>query len=89
MQRFANAGCSNTICVLASSRGLRLVFQPQKAFSLGMTGFEALLRWTHPTRGAISPAVFIPIAEETGTIREIGDWVLRTACLEAAAWTSR
>ena len=67
---------------------LRLVYQPQRGIqSEAVTGFEALLRWTHPTRGAISPAVFIPIAEETGTIREIGDWVLRTACLEAAAWT--
>jgi diguanylate cyclase (GGDEF)-like protein/PAS domain S-box-containing protein len=67
---------------------LRLVFQPQQGIrSRAVTGFEALLRWTHPTRGAISPAVFIPIAEETGAIREIGEWVLRKACLEAAAWT--
>ena len=67
---------------------LRLVYQPQKeARSGAVTGFEALLRWQHPTRGAISPVVFIPIAEETGAILEIGDWVLRTACREAAAWT--
>ena len=51
-----------------------------------MTGFEALLRWKHPVRGEISPAVFIPIAEESGTILEIGDWVLKTACREAATW---
>jgi EAL domain-containing protein (putative c-di-GMP-specific phosphodiesterase class I) len=51
-----------------------------------MTGFEALLRWKHPTRGEISPAVFIPIAEETGAILEIGDWVIKTACREAASW---
>ena len=51
-----------------------------------MTGFEALLRWKHPVRGEISPAVFIPIAEETGTIMEIGDWVVKTACREAATW---
>ncbi len=51
-----------------------------------MTGFEALLRWKHPARGEISPVVFIPIAEETGTILQIGDWVLRTACREAATW---
>lgn len=50
-------------------------------------GFEALLRWTHPERGSISPADFIPIAEETGLIRDIGLWVLRTACAEAASWT--
>jgi len=46
--------------------------------------FEALLRWKHPIRGDISPADFIPIAEETGAILEIGDWVLKTACREAA-----
>ena len=47
---------------------------------------EALLRWQHPTRGEISPAVFIPIAEETKQIGEIGKWVLRSACAEAATW---
>ena len=67
---------------------LRLVYQPQKEIqSQAITGFEALLRWKHPTRGEISPAIFIPIAEETGAILEIGDWVLKTACREAATWT--
>jgi diguanylate cyclase (GGDEF)-like protein len=47
---------------------------------------EALLRWRHPTRGMISPAEFIPIAEETGLINQLGDWVLNTACSEAARW---
>jgi diguanylate cyclase len=66
---------------------LRLVFQPQKGVQdETMTGFEALLRWEHPARGEISPAVFIPIAEESGTILEIGDWVVETACREAATW---
>ena len=67
---------------------LRLVYQPQQEIQSGkIIGFEALLRWKHPTRGEISPAVFIPIAEETGTILQIGDWVLKTACREAATWT--
>jgi diguanylate cyclase (GGDEF)-like protein/PAS domain S-box-containing protein len=67
---------------------MRLVYQPQGDIgSEAITGFEALLRWEHPARGAISPAVFIPIAEETGSILEIGDWVLKTACREAATWT--
>jgi diguanylate cyclase (GGDEF)-like protein len=51
-----------------------------------IVGYEALLRWTHPTRGAVSPADFIPIAEECGMIEAIGEWVLRTACREAAQW---
>ena len=51
-----------------------------------VTGFEALLRWRHPTNGLISPAVFIPLAEELGLIRTIGAWTLRTACAEAATW---
>lgn len=49
-------------------------------------GCEALLRWHHPDHGIISPAVFIPLAEETGLINDIGRWVLRTACIEAASW---
>jgi diguanylate cyclase len=66
---------------------LRLVYQPQKEIQSGkIIGFEALLRWKHPIRGEISPAVFIPIAEETGAILQIGDWVLKTACREAATW---
>jgi diguanylate cyclase (GGDEF)-like protein len=51
-----------------------------------VTGCEALLRWRHPVRGMVSPADFIPVAEETGVIEEIGQWVLRTACAEAASW---
>ena len=51
-----------------------------------VTGFEALLRWRHPVRGMVSPAEFIPLAEQLGLIRPIGDWVLRTACAEAACW---
>jgi predicted signal transduction protein with EAL and GGDEF domain len=51
-----------------------------------IAGCEALLRWNHPVRGMVSPAEFIPIAEETGLICEIGDWVLATACAEATHW---
>jgi diguanylate cyclase (GGDEF)-like protein/PAS domain S-box-containing protein len=51
-----------------------------------IVGCEALLRWRHPARGMISPAEFIPVAEETGLICDIGDWVLATACAEAAKW---
>jgi len=66
-----------------------LVYQPQKEIKTGeIIGFEALLRWAHPTRGAVSPAEFIPIAEDTGVILQIGEWVLRAACREAATWTN-
>ncbi|MET3824375.1 diguanylate cyclase (GGDEF)-like protein [Sphingomonas sp. PvP055] len=51
-----------------------------------IVGYEALLRWEHPTRGLVSPAEFIPVAEDCGLIESIGEWVLRTACSEAAGW---
>jgi diguanylate cyclase (GGDEF)-like protein len=51
-----------------------------------IVGYEALLRWEHPTRGLISPSDFVPVAEDCGLIESIGEWVLRTACLDAAAW---
>ncbi|GBF27284.1 putative signaling protein [bacterium MnTg02] len=62
-------------------------YQPQvNAIDNSIAGAEALLRWNHPTRGPISPAEFIPLAEETGLIFAISDFVLRSACRDAAAW---
>jgi diguanylate cyclase (GGDEF)-like protein len=72
---------------LVSGEGLVLYYQPQvRATDLAIVGLEALLRWQHPTRGLISPAQFIPIAEETGVIRELGDWVLREGCAASQRW---
>jgi EAL domain-containing protein (putative c-di-GMP-specific phosphodiesterase class I) len=66
---------------------MSLVYQPQAELQSGeVFGFEALVRWKHPTRGMVSPRVFIPIAEDCGAIVPIGEWVLRTACAEAARW---
>jgi diguanylate cyclase (GGDEF)-like protein len=70
-----------------SDGALEVYYQP----CLGLqdnkiTGCEALLRWRHPVRGMVSPAEFIPIAEETGLINQIGEWVLTTACAEATTW---
>jgi predicted signal transduction protein with EAL and GGDEF domain len=65
---------------------LMLYYQPQAQIGGEVIGFEALVRWRHPTRGMIPPGVFIPLAEETGLIIPIGEWILREACREAASW---
>ncbi len=66
---------------------LEVHYQPIVDFKTEkMAGCEALIRWRHPTRGMISPASFIPVAEDTGLINEIGEWVLKSACTTAATW---
>jgi diguanylate cyclase (GGDEF)-like protein/PAS domain S-box-containing protein len=70
---------------------LSLHYQPQATTGQNVvgddvTGFEALARWIHPTRGFVPPSDFIPLAEESGLIVEMGEWILREACREAASW---
>ena len=69
------------------NEGLQPYYQPLVDLSSGrITGLEALVRWPHPERGMISPGEFIPVAEETGLINQLGEWVLMTACKEAVNW---
>jgi diguanylate cyclase (GGDEF)-like protein len=67
---------------------LHLEYQPLLNAASALDGVEALLRWTSPVLGRVSPADFIPVAEEMGIIVEIGEWVLRAACTEAAGWAT-
>ncbi len=70
-----------------ASNAFTLAYQPQvDLVQRRVTGAEALLRWNHPLRGAVSPAEFVPLAEETGLIVPLGRWVLERACADAAAW---
>ena len=77
----------NDVRTALHSDGLRLAYQPiVDAESGAVIGREALLRWRHPTRGEIPPDLFVPIIEDAGLIHQIGDWVIREACREAARW---
>ncbi len=68
---------------------LRVYYQPQIEISSGnIIGAEALIRWEHPERGLVSPAEFIPVAEETGLIGELGAWVLEEVCRQGSAWAA-
>ncbi|MFT4064434.1 putative bifunctional diguanylate cyclase/phosphodiesterase [Paraburkholderia sp.] len=75
---------------LKSFNGLRMEYQPIVDLSNGaVSGREALIRWTHPTRGELSPSAFIPTAERTGLILALGEWVLLQSCAEAATWRDK
>jgi diguanylate cyclase (GGDEF)-like protein/PAS domain S-box-containing protein len=65
---------------------LAMHYQPQASTGGTVTGFEALIRWHHPSRGLVPPGIFIPLAEESGFIIQLGEWILREVCREAASW---
>jgi diguanylate cyclase (GGDEF)-like protein/PAS domain S-box-containing protein len=65
---------------------IHLHYQPQARIDGSIIGFEVLARWDHPTHGAVPPATFIPLAEESGMIIPLGEWILKEACREAASW---
>ncbi len=76
----------NGLRLALEHHSLLVHYQPQVHVGKGIIGAEALVRWRCPNRGMVSPATFIPMAEETGLIHPIGAWVLRTACEQAVAW---
>lgn len=83
----ARVGLERDLRTAVENRQLRLQYQPIVSLATGeIDGFEALLRWKHPERGAISPSDFIPLAEETGLIGAIGEWTLQEACHQLQAW---
>ena len=74
------------LCFALARQEFRLHYQPQALIGGEVVGFEALIRWQHPRRGLLSPDSFIGLAEESGLILAVGEWVLREACREAASW---
>jgi len=78
---------SNLRRAMTDKQQFQVFYQPQFALDAGkLRGYESLIRWNHPEKGLISPADFIPIAEDTGLICELGDWVLNQACQQAVSW---
>lgn len=83
----ARRNLANDLRDALENNQLAVHYQVQTSVSTGqIRGYEALLRWRHPIRGQISPGEFIPLAEETGLILKLGEWVLRQACSTAASW---
>lgn len=85
-----NMNLSNDLYSALENNEFELVYQPQvDATSQQINGFEALIRWHHPDRGLLGPAKFIPLAEQTGLIIPIGEWVIRTAMAQQKKWQER
>ncbi len=82
------AEMADALVVAVAQGQFRLAYQPIYSMSRRIMGFEALLRWKHPSWGRVAPLEFIPIAEETGLIVPIGDWVIEEVCRQAMAWNA-
>ncbi len=81
-------GIENDLRTAISRGEFKLHYEPlMNSVDLTVSGFEALIRWPHATRGMVSPGVFIPIAEQTGLMADIGRWVIEEACMQLAEWT--
>lgn len=83
------AALSADLLVGIREEQFQLYYQPQVELSGKVIGTEALIRWLHPERGMVSPAEFIPVAEETGAILTLGYWVLKAACQQLAVWATK
>ncbi|MFZ4286820.1 EAL domain-containing protein [Variovorax sp. HJSM1_2] len=83
---FARAGMESDLRQALVNHEFLLHYQPQANMQGQVTGVEALIRWMHPVRGLVSPALFIPAAEESDLILQVGQWVLETACQQLASW---
>ena len=82
----ARAALESDLRLALQNEQLKLYYQPQVYHNGNITGAEVLLRWQHPTRGLVSPLEFIPLAEDTGLIIPIGQWILDTACRQIKIW---
>ncbi|MFO1211119.1 MAG: EAL domain-containing protein [Paenacidovorax caeni] len=89
MRPWCSAWPWSRICLGLQEGQLRLFYQPQvDARRAASSAPKALVRWSHPRRGLVSPAAFIPLAEDTGLILPLGQWVLQTACTQLARWAT-